>query len=83
MTDTIPPLLPCPRCGSEDICNTGHYVQCETCGMREGDYYPIPKYIQAAAQWNRLDRTETTYTYDEARTEIDRLRARIKELEGE
>lgn len=79
MTDTIPPLLPCPRCGSEDICNTGHYVECEFCGLREENFYPVPKYIQAAKRWNAVDRPDKAYT-EEIRLEINRLRWELKQL---
>lgn len=51
-------LKPCPFCGSVDLTNNGHFVECDDCGAQGPCTYPIPNegIIEA---WNRrADKSE-------------------------
>lgn len=74
-----PKLLPCPMCGSDDLSNEGHYIECYACGLKSEGIYPRPDDDRAVEIWNAMDRTQKTYTYPEVRAEMARLGARVEE----
>jgi len=45
---------PCPKCGSIELSNEGHFVQCDKCGTKGEEIYPVPDSQEAIRKWNAL-----------------------------
>jgi Zn finger protein HypA/HybF involved in hydrogenase expression len=52
---TVETAKPCPKCGSTELSNEGHFVQCDKCGTKGEEIYPVPDSEEAIRKWNALN----------------------------
>jgi hypothetical protein len=48
-----PKLRVCPFCGSNDLSNTGHAVECNKCYSQGPGIFPVPNRNKTIPAWNR------------------------------